>query len=135
MAKRESPAVDQDDLRQGRGGLEPDFGGIGTARSYRGGSWVSQEGTSREGPYVGRGPKGYTRPDANILEDACSRLMHSGHVDATNIEVRVEQGEVTLDGWVVDRRQKRFAEDVVDSVPGVLDVHNRLHVRPRPWRA
>jgi osmotically-inducible protein OsmY len=131
MPKREKARVDQDDLRQGRGGLEPDFGGIGTSRNYRGGSWVSQAGTSRRGPYMGRGPKGYVRADPTIREDACVRLMHFGHVDATNIEVRVERGEVTLDGWVADRQQKRFAEQLVDGVPGVIDVHNRLRLRAR----
>jgi osmotically-inducible protein OsmY len=40
--------------------------------------------------------------------------------------VRVDAGEVTLDGTVPDRRTKRLAEAVVDQVRGVVDVHNRL---------
>jgi len=115
--------------RMGSKGLEIDHEGIGT-RAYRGGSWIDQTGTRRvAGPYVGRGPKGYVRSDQRIYEDVCERLMRFGHVDATDIEVQVNRGEVTLEGWVNDRPQKRLAEDLADGVPGVLDVHNMLRIR------
>jgi osmotically-inducible protein OsmY len=42
------------------------------------------------------------------------------------MDVRVESGEVTLEGTVDDRWEKRLAEDVAEAVPGVRDVHNRL---------
>jgi hypothetical protein len=84
------------------------------------------------GPYVGRGPKGYVRSDERIYEDVCERLMRFGHVDASDIEVHVSRGEVTLEGVVDDRLQKRLAEDLADGVPGVIDVHNRLRIRRQP---
>lgn len=126
-----------DDLRggnyQGDRGLEPDFGGVGTTPRYRGGSQVDQAGTTRPpGPYVGRGPRGYTRSDETIYEDVCERLTRFGYVDATDVEVSVSGGEVTLEGWVADRDQKRLAEDLADGVPGVLDVHNRIRIRRQP---
>jgi hypothetical protein len=43
--------------------------------------------------------------------------------------VQVRNGEVTLTGMVDDRRQKRMAEDTVESVPGVKDVQNQLRVQ------
>jgi hypothetical protein len=43
--------------------------------------------------------------------------------------VTVERCEVTLTGAVEDRRGKRLAEDIAESVPGVNEVHNQL--RPR----
>ena len=40
------------------------------------------------------------------------RLTDHDAVDATDIEVRVENAEVTLSGVVASRREKRIAEDV-----------------------
>jgi osmotically-inducible protein OsmY len=112
-------------------GLEPDFA-PGTSRSYHGGSFVDQANTRRAGPYVGMGPKGYRRSDESLYDDACQRLTAFGDVDAREIEVKVARGEVTLSGWVADLEQKRLAEAVVDGVPGVIDIHNRLQMRPAP---
>jgi osmotically-inducible protein OsmY len=75
----------------------------------------------------GRGPKGYQRTDARIHEEVCDRLTYSD-VDAENIEVRVENGEVTLAGSVRDRWDKRRAEDLAEEIPGVRDVHNNIRV-------
>jgi BON domain-containing protein len=81
-----------------------------------------------EGPYRGRGPKGYRRSDERIHEEICDRLTAHGAIDATGIEVHVDTGEVTLEGTVPDRRTKRLAEAVADTVRGVVDVHNRLRL-------
>ncbi len=80
------------------------------------------------GPFTGVGPTSYHRSDENILEDVCERLMQHGLVDARNMRVEVQNGEVTLDGTVNSRREKRMAEDTAKSVTGVNDVHNRLRV-------
>jgi hypothetical protein len=40
--------------------------------------------------------------------------------------VSVSRGEVTLDGTVPDRWEKRLAEDLTEGVFGVTEVHNRL---------
>lgn len=74
----------------------------------------------------GRGPKGYSRPDQSIFEDVCQRLTADGDVDASEVEVHVENGEVTLSGSVDTRFQKRRAEDVAASIHGVKDVHNKI---------
>ena len=83
----------------------------------------------QQGPHTGRGPKGYKRSDERIYDDVCQRLMQSGSLDASDIEVKVDSGEVALNGSVDSRGSKRLAEDIVDSVPGVQDVHNRLRIR------
>ena len=80
------------------------------------------------GPFAGRGPKGYQRSDARIREDVCDRLADAPFIDASDIEVVVKEGEVTLSGTVANREQKRRSEDVIDTVPGVKDVQNRLRV-------
>lgn len=75
---------------------------------------------------AGKGPKNYVRGDTRIYEDVCERLTEHTDIDASEIEVKVENNEVTLEGTVADKRQKRLAEDVAASVKGVHDVHNRL---------
>jgi hypothetical protein len=82
------------------------------------------------GPHSGRGPQGYQRSDARIEEDICEHLTHHGMLDATGIQVRVENGEVTLTGTVESRQAKRLAEDVLDHISGVKDIHNQLRVQP-----
>lgn len=80
------------------------------------------------GGFKGRGPKGYFRTDDRIREDVCERLSWNDELDATEIHVRVENGDVILDGNVETRHMKRLAEDLAERVPGVIDVHNGLRV-------
>lgn len=82
----------------------------------------------REGIFVGRGPKGYQRSDGRIREDVCDRLTDSPDIDASEVEVTVKNGEVTLSGTVRSREEKRQTEDVSESVVGVREVHNNLRL-------
>ena len=84
--------------------------------------------TRDEHSFRGRGPKNYRRSDERIREEVNERLTDHPRIDATDIEVQVENGEVTLDGTVADRNQKRLAEDIADDCRGVIDVHNRLRM-------
>ncbi|GMA15217.1 hypothetical protein GCM10025871_15480 [Deinococcus metallilatus] len=77
----------------------------------------------------GKGPRGYQRSDDRIREQVNDALEDEHGVDASDIEVQVQNGEVTLTGTVNDRNQKRMAEDCVERVRGVKDVHNRLRVQ------
>ena len=84
--------------------------------------------TSTRGRFTGRGPKGYTRSDERIREDVSDRLEQHGEIDASEIEVRVSNGEVTLEGTVEDRWMKRMAEDLVEECSGVKQVNNRIRI-------
>lgn len=104
--------------------------GYGTetyTRPYGGRSGLDWE-PGRRGDFAGRGPKGYQRSDARINEDVCDRLADAPDIDASDIEVRTSNGEVTLSGSVNDREQKRRAEDLIEIVSGVRGVHNNLRV-------
>jgi hypothetical protein len=79
--------------------------------------------------YRGKGPKGFTRTDERIREDINCRLTDDAYVDASNVEVAVENGEVILSGSVPDRSSKRRAEDIAELVSGVSNVENRLRVK------
>ena len=82
------------------------------------------------GRFSGVGPKNYRRPDESIREDVCERLSANSHVDASNITVETDGGEVTLSGSVDNRHARRMAEDLAWDVSGVREVHNRIRVEP-----
>ena len=94
-------------------------------------SWFGDDDATRrrEQDHRGRGPSDYTRSDERIREDANDSLTHDRFVDATNVTVRVEKGELTLDGTVASRQAKRRAEDAVEHVSGVRHVQNNLRVK------
>ncbi len=80
------------------------------------------------GRFTGRGPKGYQRSDDRIKEDVSEALSRDGDLDASEIEVIVVSGDVTLEGTVPDRESKRLAEDLAEDLPGVKQVQNRLRI-------
>lgn len=91
-------------------------------------------GIAEDGPYVGVGPKGYQRSDERIFDDVCQRLTRHGRIDASNMQVNVQNGEVTLTGSVDSRQTKHMAEQVAEQVQGVKDVHNQLRVDQQQGR-
>ncbi len=98
-------------------------------------SWVGDEDAERrrrmdqQRGYYGRGPRGYTRPDERIREDVNDGLTFDPSVDATEIVVIVDKGEVTLSGTVGSREERRRAEDVAENVSGVKHVQNNVRVQ------
>jgi len=81
------------------------------------------------GNFRGRGPRNYTRSDERVRDDINDRLSDDAHIDASDIEVTVAEGEVTLGGQVSNRFAKRHAEDIAERVSGVRQVQNNLRVR------
>ncbi|HYE51688.1 MAG TPA: BON domain-containing protein [Azospirillaceae bacterium] len=77
----------------------------------------------------GRGPRNYTRSDDRIRDDVNDRLTDDPYVDASEIDVTVSGGEVTLSGTVDTRHAKRRAEDIAEEISGVTHVQNNLRVR------
>lgn len=98
-------------------------------------SWMGDDYATRrrrhdDKSHAGKGPKNYRRPDDRIRDDVNDRLTDEWNVDASDIEVNVINGEVILSGFVLDRYQKRRAEEVAEEVRGVTNVENRLKVEP-----
>jgi osmotically-inducible protein OsmY len=118
---------------QGQGG-QGSYGSFGQGQSQQGqGRGYGQSGGGQgegwsQGPHTGRGPQGYQRSNERIKEEVCEVLTRHGQVDASHINIRVENGEVTLEGTVETRREKRLAEEAVEHLSGVKDVHNQLRV-------
>jgi len=94
--------------------------------SYR--SDGGQAGEYEEEPHThGRTrSRHYQRSDERIREDVYDRLNDHPNLDSSDIRVNVSGGEVTLEGTVHSRREKRLAEDIAEGVSGVTDVQNRL---------
>ena len=99
-------------------GEQPMSGGQGgtaatsvRASEARDPSDVSQRGARmrESSTHRGRGPRDYKRSDERIREDVCDRLTEDHDIDASEITVKVEGGEVTLEGTVEDRRLKWMA--------------------------
>jgi osmotically-inducible protein OsmY len=81
------------------------------------------------GKFRGRGPKNYRRSDERISEEIGDRMSDNEWLDASDVDVVVVSGEVTLGGTVDSRYAKRLAEDIAESVSGVTNVQNNLRVR------
>jgi len=82
-----------------------------------------------EGNYRGLGPRGYTRPDSRIRDDLCDRLTEDPYLDASDIDVAVSGGAVTLSGTVADAAAQRRAQQHAAAVAGAATVRNNLRIR------
>jgi osmotically-inducible protein OsmY len=91
---------------------------------WSGGSY----GWQQYGGFAGRGPRNYQRSDDRVREDVNERLTADPRIDASDVDVRVQNGEVTLSGTVADRHTRRLAEEIIEDLPGVRDVRNDLRV-------
>lgn len=99
-------------------------------------SWFGDDDAERrrrmdkmQGPHSGKGPKGYTRTDEKLKDEINERLYHDSHIDASDIEVTVLNGDVTLTGMVESKLIKRRIEDIIELIPGIKDVENRLKIK------
>ena len=64
--------------------------------------------------------------DERIRKNVADRMVDDTDLDASDIEVGVDDGAVTLSGSVDSLWDKRRAEDIARSVPGVRSVNNKL---------
>ncbi len=133
QAQRNRPshqrATDPDrDLSTRQGGRQDDYQDNGNQKSENS-IWNDPFNSERErGSHFGKGPKGWTRSDERIKDEVSEALYRDYHIDASDIEVEVQEGVVTLSGTVENRSAKRAAEECVEYLSGVLDVHNRLRI-------
>jgi osmotically-inducible protein OsmY len=105
-------------------------------------SWMDDARDSVAGMFGAREARGPSRRDEReyrhervIRAVIAGRLEHERGLDTSDIHVSVNGPEVTLDGTVRSREEKRRAEDLAD-VRGVTHVQNNLRVRQHGswWR-
>jgi osmotically-inducible protein OsmY len=80
------------------------------------------------GSPAGQGPQFHRRSDDKIHEEIWELLSNNADLDASEVELHVESGAVTLTGTVNSRDAKWLTEDLATSVTGVREVNNRLKV-------
>lgn len=105
------------------------WGRIGSSSYGANQEWSPQGSEYQSQSYAGRGPKGYKRSDDRIKEDVSEALARHSEIDASEIEVSVKEGEVTLTGTVSERGMKRMAEEAAEECSGVRDVINQIRFR------
>jgi len=114
---------DRDERDRDRGKLQGNFGEVGRHFGF------DQPPSPASARSLFRAPKGYKRSDERIREDVSDRLGMRHDLDPTELEVAVQDREVTLSGTVATLAEKFRAEEIAASVGGVEEVHNRLRVR------
>jgi osmotically-inducible protein OsmY len=122
--------------RRGYEGRGPEERGWWDRASDEVASWFGDEEAERRRRlderrklHRGRGPRGYRRSDQRIREDLSDRFTDDPYLDASDIDVIVNNCEVTMSGTVDSRLAKRRAEDIAEWVSGVTNVQNNLRVR------
>lgn len=83
-----------------------------------------------------RGSAPIPRPHVPAEEDlqlhaAIMTALRGVDIDVSKLEVIVTGGDVTLIGTVEDGPSLSLAEDTVEHIPGVNDVHNQILVEGR----
>jgi osmotically-inducible protein OsmY len=86
-------------------------------------------GAPDDSGHRGKGPRNYVRTDQRVFEDVCEELTRDDAVDASDITVHVERGEVTLEGTIATTRMKELAEEAITELPGVRAVRNLLRAK------
>lgn len=115
-------------LLQAQGGQGQGVQGWG--QQQQGFSGYGPQGYGRGEDFSGYGPRGggSTRSDDQIREDIVRTLTDHPRIDAREIDVRVRNGEVTLEGQVPHREMKSEAYRLIDRVSGVQQVFDTVRV-------
>jgi osmotically-inducible protein OsmY len=79
----------------------------------------------------GKGPKGYARSDARVRELICEALTQHPRIDASDVEINVANGEVSLSGSVSDRWTKFAIEELAECFVQADRIHNAVKVSRR----
>jgi osmotically-inducible protein OsmY len=68
----------------------------------------------------------------NFKRTITELLENSTQVDASDIVVTVNDGDVTLSGTVKDQKEKERAESVIELIQDIKAIHNDLIVKTNP---
>ena len=70
------------------------------------------------------------RTDTDLAEVAVHALASHVSVSARDLQVMVQDGWITLDGWVASAYQRHAAESALRHLRGVRGISNKIAVRP-----
>lgn len=66
--------------------------------------------------------------DNKVRQNILQTLYRSSLLDASRIEVLVNKGKVILKGSVKNSQEKNYATQVIQFVPGIIEIFNDLIV-------
>lgn len=95
-------------------------------------SWYKHTNATDVKSHIGKGPIGFERSDETIYDEVCQVLSDHPAIDASEVEVTVQEGLVTLTGTIESKHQKLEAEWTIDQIPGVVDIINLLRTVGEP---
>lgn len=75
----------------------------------------------------GKGPRNFNITDQRLFEKVCDALVDHPAIDASEIEVKVSQGIVTLSGGIEGRHTMTVVEELVRDIDGVKSIRNDLN--------
>lgn len=111
-------------------------GGHGTDTHRSWSNWernppgIAERQPPATGVHRGKGPKGYQPSDARLKERLEEAFYDDDLLDASDIEIQVKDGEVTLLGGVGSREDRQRAEWLVSRVAGEhVHIHNSLRIQ------
>jgi osmotically-inducible protein OsmY len=67
--------------------------------------------------------------DSRIRQNVLEALYRSTLLDSSNIDAEVMDGKVSLRGSVKTLAEKKFASEVIQYIPGIVEVFNDLIIR------
>lgn len=79
-------------------------------------------------------PKKTLPNDYQIAENIQNILKWNDSINPVNIKVNAENGKVILSGTVLRTREKKKAEDIASSTKGVVEVDNKIVIKPSTIR-
>jgi osmotically-inducible protein OsmY len=65
---------------------------------------------------------------SDIRQQIAERLLRQAEFDASQIRVQLRDSRVVLEGTVHSSAEVSDAEDVAWTIPGIVEVENRLQV-------
>lgn len=77
--------------------------------------------------HYGKGPKNWPS-DERLRQMIAEKLFDSPQVDASCVEIEVQEGIVYLRGMVDTRAHKKAAEKCIEDVAGVIDIQNEIRI-------
>lgn len=109
-------------------GEAPDYGSKASASSD---SWTIEGVTAVENDIQVNYPSTMTVPtDEDIASNIRTSLELDADIDATDIDISVTGGIVTLEGTVDAYWKKQRVEDVASNAEGVVDLVNKISIVP-----
>jgi osmotically-inducible protein OsmY len=68
------------------------------------------------------------RNESNVEELVCEAILITNSISQAVIEIKDDEGIITLKGTVESEQDKLTAETLARQQEGVVDVINRLHI-------